>query len=353
MDIYEDFDSHHLPFTFDCEKSIEVFTQSKEHIASSGIQNRVARSGWAFQSLFTLFPITDQNIISGHMFPWIDSWEELQISFNLCMFGFYKQAMSSLRSALELGLLSVYWNLNDDGHYVIQEWIKSSKNTPSTQDIWNKTAKHVNFAKFQQDYDIKARLLFLNYLHDYVHTKGIKHSNRLGLLKSNCQTFEKGGMLTWLDAYEEVVTVLIILHLVKYPIGTFRFDYSSKLGMDTPAFGSLEEFEIDRIESIIGEEIFKIIESIAKADQLTQDMISWVKNLPDITEEKYEEQIRDFDKFQIKGMGLEQWLQNERVFPKEIPVTEKYNERIKYLKEWARENNYEKSILERKKITLK
>jgi hypothetical protein len=336
-----------LPFTFDCEKSIQVYEQSKLYLEQTDYKERLSSLAWAFHDLLILFPLTDANMFSGYIFPWKDSCEELQISFNLCMFGFYKQAMSSLRSALELGLLSVYWNLNDDGHDVIKSWISSEQDTPRITDIWKKIEEHKNFQAFQKVYDIKSRLLSLNYLHHYVHTKGHRYSNTFGRFKSNCQTFEQQETESWIRSYEEVVTVLVILHLVKFPIGTIRFDYSSKFGIDTPGSGGLDEFQVDRVENVVGSNVFKSIEAIAKVDQFTLDVIKWVKGLPDMTDEGLENQIRNFDKLQIRQVGFDHWLQNERIVNKDFPETTKQKKRFKVLEEWAKENNYEKSKIER------
>ena len=140
-------------FIYTCDKSIEVYEQSKNFIAASEYQEEISNLSWACHSIGDLIPHTFENFGSGHFFPWIQSWEEIQISFNLCLFGLYKQAMVSLRSGLELGLLSVYWNLNDDGHKIIQDWLKSKENTPYFRSIWKKFERHPNFQYFQQNHD--------------------------------------------------------------------------------------------------------------------------------------------------------------------------------------------------------
>lgn len=68
--------------------------------------------GWIYHTVGMIVPQNFENFWSGHYFPFIDSWEELQVSFNQICFGLYKQAFVSLRSGLELGLLSVYFNIN-------------------------------------------------------------------------------------------------------------------------------------------------------------------------------------------------------------------------------------------------
>jgi len=36
-----------------------------------------------------------------------------------------KLAIQWLRSGLELGMLSVYFNINDDGHNAVKEWLQA------------------------------------------------------------------------------------------------------------------------------------------------------------------------------------------------------------------------------------
>ncbi|HET7230171.1 MAG TPA: hypothetical protein VFJ16_09225, partial [Longimicrobium sp.] len=164
-----------LGFTYTPDRSIEVLARTREYLADTRFADLDSLT-WAYHSVGDLIPHTNESFWSGHYFPWKESWEELQISYTLCTFGLYKQAMISLRSAFETGLLSVYWNLDDDGHEVIQEWLRSRENTPRFDKIWRKLQNHPNFESFQQKYDIRKRLLDLGYLHDYVHAKGVKFS---------------------------------------------------------------------------------------------------------------------------------------------------------------------------------
>jgi hypothetical protein len=337
-----------LPISYECDKSIEVYFLSKEFIENSDVKEKISELCWVYHSIGDLIPHTTESFWSGHFFPWTESWKELQISYNLCLFGFYKQAMVSLRSALELGLLSVYWNLNDDGYKIIREWLKSEKDTPNKGAIWKKLEEHKNFRLFQQKIDIKNRIFQLGFLSNYVHSKGHHYSNSIGLLKSNLQTFEVKGFNNWFDAFEEVVKVLSILHLIKYPIGVVKFNYHEKFGIDTPMFGGLNEFKIEWIKKLISKEEFNQIEMIAQTDETVKEILEWISQLPDMSEDEREQQIIDWDKEEICRQGLESWLKNENSFSEILKNDEKYQKRLEYLICWAKENNLEKPIWERK-----
>jgi hypothetical protein len=337
---------HH--YIYNCEKSIEVYKKSMKYIDNNEeYLSKIDELGWSYSAVGTLIPHTTENLWSGHFFPWAESWDELQVSFNLCLFGLYKQAMVSLRSGLELGLLSVYWNLNDDGHQIIKEWLKSEKDTPRLDEIWKKLERHRNFHDFQRQCDLKWRLLKLGFLHNYVHSKGYEFSNYFGLSKTNFQTFEYNAFEKWLETYEEVIKVLTVLHLIKYPLGSVKYDYASKFGIDVPSFGGIDEFEVELIEKMIGSELFGIIKQIAEDDERTQAVLKYINEKKDITEDEVQQQIICHDKFMIENMGLEGWLRMHDSYPDSVKKDENYQKRLKLLTTWAKKQGSEKPKHER------
>jgi len=338
------------PFIYNCEHSIEVYETTKSTLQDSELADRIGRLAWAYHSTGDLIPHTAESLWSGHFFPWAESWNELQIAVTLAFFGMYKQAMVSLRMGFELGLLSVYWNLFDDGHEVIQEWIRSKEETPRFGEIWDRLKRHPNFEWFQDRMDLRARLLALGDLHNYVHSRGARFSNTMGLLKTNYQTYEEELLQRWGDTFEEVIRVLAIAHLIKYPIGTIRYDYSSKFGIDTPMFGGLNESEVDRLEEILGQPTFFILQELANRDEHTQSLIAGIMSLPDMTDQEVDEQIVDFDKLEIENMGVSAWLkmQNQLMEGFEDPgLLAKWKSRNQRLAEWGSEMGYDKPAWQR------
>ncbi len=302
-----------------------------------------------------IIPQNFENLWSGHYFPFVDSWEELQVSFNQICFGLYKQAFVSLRSGLELGILSVYFNINDDGHNAVKEWLlakdKKEADTPNAKNIWKILLQNKNIKTFNEKHDIETVHKNLGYLHNYVHTKGAKHSNRMGLLKNNSQTFEAELISKWLDSYADIISLISTLHLLKYPISVIRFDYSKKFGIDIPSFGNLEEYNIDKIATILPDKYLNDIESIAQTDIATQEIIKEIASFPDKTEEQIEEQIINLEKIFIKnGDGFTKWLENQENFFKSLgheEFNDKMRNRITLLREWAEENNFMESKAKR------
>lgn len=344
------------PYIYEPDKSIEVYKETEKYFETNPeIKKRIEELGWIYHTVGMIIPQNFENFWSGHYFPFIDSWEELQVSFTQICFGLYKQAFVSLRSSLELGMLSVYFNINDDGHNAVKEWLqakdKKEADTPFAKTIWKILLQNDNIRKFNKKHDIETVHKNLGYLHNYVHTKGAKHSNRMGLLKSNSQTFEAKLISKWLESYADIISLVSTLHLLKYPISVIRFDYSKKFGIDIPSFGGLEEYNIDKISSILPDKYLDDIEKIANEDQTTQQTIKEISAFPDMTEEQVEEQIINLEKMSIEnGEGFTKWLDNQERWLKSFgqnEFDEKMKNRIELLRIWATENEFLESKAKR------
>lgn len=329
-----------LPLSYTWEKSNEVYKETELYLEQSRLYDDLCNRFWMYISLRDLIPQNSDNLWSGHVFPYEDSSNELQVSYNICCAGFYKQAMSSLRSALELGLLSVYWNINDDGHITIKSWLSSKLDTPRIDEIWHRVSKHKNFRIFQEKYNLKDRLLKLNDLHNYVHTKGYHYSNYPTAFKSNFQTFEEDSFIKWYNYFNEVVDVLTLLHLIKYPLGTLKIDYSKKFGVDVPTLGGLQIYEVERIEDVLGNKIFSILYDIAEQDEHVNSIRNWMNELDDMTEDDVYNQIMKLEKSYIEHEGLNIWKRNMGKMYEILAPNERNRKMIDQLIQWAKENDY-------------
>lgn len=290
-----------LPFTYNFNNSNSVQQETLEYIENNNeIAKELFELSWAFHSIGIAIPQTNESWWSGHYFPFSESFEEFEISYLLCLQGLYKQSMTSLRSVLETGLLSVYYNLNDDGHKTVQGWLQSEdgkqNDTPFFRTIWNILVAHPNILKFQNTFDIKTEILSLEYLHNYVHSKGARYSNQIGLLKSNTQTFEVVGFNNWLVTARKVIKTILTLHLLKLPLGIIEYDYSKKFGIDIPTFGGLNSFQIARIKTILGNAISESLMDIALEDQSVVDFIKQIDSMPDITQEEINKQVETINR---------------------------------------------------------
>jgi len=344
------------PFIYEPKRSIEVLKATEIFFQDNpSIKTRIRDLGWIYQSVSKTIPHTTENLWSGHFFPYLESNQEFQISFNLALFGFYKQAFMSLRSGLEVGMLSVYYNINDEGHKAVKDWLRSKDtweaNTPRTETIWKILYSNKNISSFNNKFNLRMRFDDLGFLHNYIHTKGQKYSNQFGMLKSNHQTFEEDILKKWVDTYEKAIIIVIILHMLKYPISVIEFDWSRKIGIDNP-FPVLEVFEIERVKQLLPKDYVNEIQQIAKRDESTQDLYTYIVELPDMSEDEQDQQLIEFDKSMIEdGQGFIEWEKRELEWMKNYSDEDRRKtlDRIELIRKWAIANNMMKPKMERLK----
>jgi len=154
-----------------------------------------------------------------------------------------------------------------------------------------------------------------------------------------------------LKSYADIISLVSTLHLLKYPISVVRFDYSKKFGIDIPSFGGLEEYNIDKIASLLPDKYIEDIEKIANEDPATQQTIKEISAFPDMTELQVEEQIVNLEKSLIEdGEGFTKWLENQERWLKSFGQSEfdeKMKNRIELLRIWATENDFLESKVKR------
>jgi len=299
----------------------------------------------ASRDILDLIPQLVYNFWSGHVFPLSEAEYELESSICLTLFGFYKQAMLSLRSFLELGLLSTYWNIEDTGHITIRNWLNSLENTPFKNQVLKQIFKHKNIKKFNNEKNIIHEIEILyQKLCSYTHTKGFRYS-AIALNKSNVNNFNEQSFLKWLNYFKQAVRIIVALHLLKYPVGLHYTPIDEKFGLNSPIGGFLKPHQTDRIKKIFDEKTLRILQKISNEDEPAVALVEEINNLPNITKEKFAKQIEENDKWQIKEMGFEKWLKNQRLILKSIKNhdQDEYKRMLTYIKRirrWAKSNSF-------------
>lgn len=337
-------------FQYNLEKYSEIDNISKKYIEDNHLKQIIYDLFFALQGLFDCIPLTEQNLFSGHNYPIMDASEEFQISASLASMGLYRQSIISLRNVLELGLLSVYWNIDDLGHINIQNWKKSLEDTPRLPAIWKKLNAHKNIHKLQSVYDLKSDLLGLNELHDYVHYKGYKYGNNLGVMKGNIPEFIEISFQKWVSYSKKIIRIICILHLLKYPSATWDYNFHNKFGFEVPSFPHTQFGKVEMIKTLIGESLFDLIKQIAEQDDEFIEFKEWILSMPDMTEEQNKMQTINFYKFRIENEGYIKVLK----FYEELNLESgKDIEVLKSLEPWSKENNYMEDKLSRVSKNLK
>jgi hypothetical protein len=113
----------------------------------------------------------------------------------------------------------------------------------------------------------------------------------------------------------------------------------------------LEEYNIDKIATILPANYLADLEAIAQTDNATQETIKEISTFPDMTEEQVEEQIINLEKMSIENdSGFTKWLENQEKFLKSLgqeTFDDKMKSRIIMLRDWAEENSFIESKAKR------
>lgn len=327
---------------------MEILNASNEYLEQhTNIREKIEECDWAFRSLFELIPETVENFWSGHVFPATEAEYELECSMVLCKLGFYKHAIASLRNVLELGLLSIYWDIDDRSHIDIQNWLKSMESTPFRKDVFKKLKTNLNIKNLDDQQQIFQKTAALyGRLSNFSHTKGFGYSSRiLNKHRSNVNSFNESSFKKYLGLMNEVVEIVTVFHILKYPVGLQNTPIEQKFGLNGPAGGFLQPHKVERIKRLLSKQLLKNLQKISDNDPGAMAMTKWVNEQPDITKAEFLAQIEKEDKTSIEMGGFEHWFKNQKklykYFKKNKP--DEYREKLEYFKKlrsWAKKNGH-------------
>jgi hypothetical protein len=105
-------------------------------------------------------------------------------------------------------------------------------------------------------------------------------------------TFEQESNETlfgrWCQAFQECIQLTGILHLLRFPIASLRYDFIKKFGSynKSPFCGGLfGDFQGDLIR-LLGQEKLSFIQEIARNDDETVELLEWLDSHPDLSQEE-------------------------------------------------------------------
>ena len=264
---------------------------------------------------------------------------------HLCKLGFYKHAIIALRNALELGILSVYWDIDGNSHIKIQNWLSSNQPTPYGKEVYKSLKKNNTIEEFNKKHKILEQIRDLyDELSNFIHTRGTDFSSYT-LNKSNLNSFEEKSLRKWFQFFERVVKIIITLHILRYPVGLQNIDLWSKFGFNLPAGGYLEPQMVERIRRCLDSDVTETLQTISDMDPNATSIAQQINDMPDLTDEQIRAQEEKMEKQQIQlfAAGYRGWLKSQkkmyRFELKRKPLTYLRKRRSwKRLKKWAKEN---------------
>jgi len=297
-----------------------------------------------FRRIMDIVPSTVDNFMSGSLFPYTEAEYELNSAIYFVTRGFYKQAINGLRSVLELGLLNVYWDVEDNAHIDIQNWLKSKEDTPFRKGIEKRLLENENIKVFDKEMDyFKQVEEIYKKLSNFSHTKGAGFSSR-ALSTSNFNTFNEKALKYWILSLQKVIRLVMAVHILKYPVAYQYTEIDEKFGLNGPVGGFLNPYQVEMVKKIFDEETNKLLQRISDADPNAKQIADWVNNHPDITEEELEQQAIDHDKSFIPNLvgGFPKWLEDQEKMSKMYEKSgsketlEKHKKHIAIITEWAK-----------------
>jgi hypothetical protein len=216
-------------------------------------------------------------------------------------------------------LLLVYWSMNEDGHSAFKQWLRSHACTPFASQVWKRVSSHPNFQAFQRaflsshSYHLEEQFKSVSELGNFVHTRGAKFSNVLPFPGTSVripgQRFSEDAFEGWQRRFAATVRFLVVCCLVRYPIGTVRYNWGRKFGIDIPAFGGLPDNRISILEELVTPDVFLTISDVAKTDPHVAEVMEWVESLPDLSEDAINDQVFEQHKGLLRDMGLNRWVE--------------------------------------------
>ena len=321
-----------------------VAAETDAYLAKNALKEVLSESSMLMTNMIQLVPVTSENLLSGHLHPLFEAESDLLASTTQGRLGLYKQAIASLRGVLELGLLSIYWDVNDTAHLDIQEWLHGKKDTPGFRAIGKKlgTIPAVEAALLEIPDTLPQAQALAHEISGYVHSRGRRNSTAALIPQSNRPVFSESALKKWLSLRERVLKVVLTFTLLKYPLGLQITPLSAKFGLGGPAGGFVEPFVRERFLAHLGSEKSALLQRISNADKNAQATAAQIRSLPDLTPEQWREDMLRDDRSWVQMMGYEGWRRTYDVRPVGDDETDadqrKREAYAESLRSWAQES---------------
>ena len=263
----------------------------------SDVCQRLAQHLWGFHEACDLIPQTESKFASGHYFPIAEAYSQVECAYELTLEGFYRQALSTLRWVLELGLLQVFFSVDDREEHDIQPWLTGSERTPARRKLFARLAELPSFVAFDREFGFGNRILeTFDRLDAFAHTRGGAHSG-FGLAGTNVVAFSEKALLLCVETLASVTRHVITALLLKYPIGLQPLPLDQKYGFFGPMGGWLQDHQVQLLRSLLDPEEAEHLQQLSDEDVKTQELVRYIEDLPDLPRDEWERQSSKIDRW--------------------------------------------------------
>jgi hypothetical protein len=241
------------------------------------------------------FPPDYKSMAKVGFFPVNEAGLELEYSLFLAKGGMYKTAFMCLRNFLELSLICFYFLLQND-HKKPGVWSKGDEDTPFKKEYLEALFKNKDFQFFDKSFLLKDKIdEQCDFLSDFCHTKG-QPCSHVKLTFSNFPRFIENSLLGFLTRVKEIINIVITCFTCVNPLILFPLPVTEKMGLNGPMTGFLEEGEVEILHKLLKPETLNQLIEYYKSDDRVVSVRRWFNSFPDITEEEFENQAKEFNK---------------------------------------------------------
>ncbi len=301
---------------------------------------------WALHYVWDVIPQDRSTIFSSaHTFPATESESKFDSAIELALEGFYHESILVLKNCYELGLLSIFYNHDNNGPTNIEAWAKGEIDTPFMRELKKGLKQLQSFADFDAKFDLFNDLdMIYRTLNNYSHTKGVRHSAVGIARRSNVNHFEEKGFAEWWRVACAVAKSLVLVHAVRYPLAIKKLNLYSKFGIDTPYGYFLDDGHVDMVRKVLPADRLAFIETLLEQDEFSQSVIHDVMNRPDMTEDELKEQSLNPSRTWIEHHpnGYIGWFKEHDKMYKRLDKNsyQKFLNEAKELEKWAKKNKF-------------
>jgi hypothetical protein len=234
----------------------------------------------------------------GH-FPAIETEMELDHAIKHALIGSYKAAFADLRRALELTLMNIYLTSEHINREQAVQWVNSQTKSPFVSKMLQKLIKGGRYKNINDNYKWSDNFKqFYWKISDFAHNKGQRKSylqlnetnffiNGTSAPKINLKTLS-----IFCDAYIACAEEIVVMLSLYNPVIIVPLPMSEKFGLNPPFSGFFEEHQSEVINQIIPNRYKAFFENLKQSDEEIKGIVEWVSSQPDLTQEQFEEQIR-------------------------------------------------------------
>lgn len=254
----------------------------------------IARHVKAHETLLDLYPCTPDNFMSGSTLPYSEAHQQLEASVHLALMGFYQNSFQALRSVIELGIFGLYITFEDKEHEEVRGWFCSEERTPRPRTILPRFSRLPGFTNFEKQFELTKRIydIYEN-LHKFVHTRGYPYSQQ-GLNRANINNFSETSLVSFSTVMAQVSSDLVVLAIIRYPIGMQPLPMQEKYGFNGPMGGLLEEDQVLALKAVMSEKEKTFLQKLSDENSTVKQIREGIASMPDISEKEYQEQVADW-----------------------------------------------------------